>query len=695
MALFNRVRLLAFLCLSLAGLTHHSAIGAQTTPAASRQSEITAITTNRVVAPQVRQTITFEKQAVFFSTDFDGARLAEVRETGPRSFQVMVEAENYPVNSSPWYAFQIWSTTNQSVRLELSYTRTGHRYHPRISRDRATWAPVADEKLHVSESKRAATISLDIGPEPLYVAAQELFTSSDYQKWIRELAALPFVSTRVLGKSTLGRPIHLLEITENDGPADRVLIIGRQHPPEVTGALALREFVTALCGDSDLAKSFRRHFKATIVPLVNPDGVDAGHWRHNTMGADLNRDWGQFNQAETRLVRDAIAELIADKESRILLAFDFHSTRSDVFYVSHPSRESPAQDPGAGEPPRGSFNEQRDLTWEWLRDLGRRIPDYPVPSTHSFQRLSGRTLSFSPWISRTAGIGAITHETGDNTDRDTIRRLSEGGAESLMSTMLKELPQKTLAGDGNPANGRQSTSSQKILRVALYKGEGTGGKGPPNIMNYFADKPAARVTEVEPAEIRAGILRQYDVVIFAGGSASKQAETIGEEGRKEVRNFIENGGGYIGICAGAYLAASGFSWGLELLDARTVSPKWRRGVGDVKMELTEAGRRILGDLRGEQDVWYANGPILEPAELPEIEDYEVLAWFRTELADNDTPPGIMVGSPAILSGALGKGRVVCFSPHPEQTKGLEGLVESAISWVGGREDARVILSIAE
>jgi len=45
-------------------------------------------------------------------------------------------------------------------------------------------------------------------------------------------------------------------------------------------------------GDSELAREFRRRFSIIMVPLLNPDGVVLGHWRHNVNGVDLNRDGG-------------------------------------------------------------------------------------------------------------------------------------------------------------------------------------------------------------------------------------------------------------------------------------------------------------------------------------------------------------------------------------------------------------------
>ncbi|MFT6182370.1 MAG: hypothetical protein ACI9NQ_001808 [Paracoccaceae bacterium] len=38
----------------------------------------------------------------------------------------------------------------------------------------------------------------------------------------------------------------------------------------------------------------------------------------------------------------------------------------------------------------------------------------------------------------------------------------------------------------------------------------------------------------------------------------------------------------------------------------------------------------------------------------------------------------MKGSTAIAQRVFGKGRVICFSPHPEMTEGLEHFIQLAI-----------------
>lgn len=215
--------------------------------------------------------------------------------------------------------------------------------------------------------------------------------------------------------------------------------------------------------------------------------------------------------------------------------------------------------------------------------------------------------------------------------------------------------------------------------VALYDAGGTGGAGGTSTERILA-AAGMRVRRVGPEEVAAGSLGDFDLVVFPGGSGSKQAAAIREQGRRQVESFVEGGGGYLGICAGAYLCTSGFDWGLKILDARTVSPKWQRGRAMVKIELTPKGRTILGDRPGLFEVRYANGPIIAPAQLEAVPDYEVLAFFRSEVTENGTPVGVMMNSPAIAIGHCGQGRVVFISPHPEQTKGLEDLVLQAARW---------------
>jgi glutamine amidotransferase-like uncharacterized protein len=215
-----------------------------------------------------------------------------------------------------------------------------------------------------------------------------------------------------------------------------------------------------------------------------------------------------------------------------------------------------------------------------------------------------------------------------------------------------------------------------VIKVALYDDVGATGKGIPCVTEIMGKTSDIKLTRLKGADIATGALKGYDLVMFTGGSGSAEAGGLGEKGREEVRAFVRNGGGYVGICAGAYLACSGFEWGVGVLNAKTVSSKWRRGQGEVKI----AGE-TFGDKLTDRGIRYANGPIIKADVRKDLPAFEVLASFRTELAENDSPVGAMVNAPAMVRSTYGLGRVFTSSPHPEQTAGLEPLVEKAVRWV--------------
>jgi hypothetical protein len=58
--------------------------------------------------------------------------------------------------------------------------------------------------------------------------------------------------------------------------------------------------------------------------------------------------------------------------------------------------------------------------------------------------------------------------------------------------------------------------------------------------------------------------------------------------------------------------------------------------------------------------------------------FRTLAVYATEIAENGSPAGIMKGSPAMAEAPFGKGRVMIFSPHPENTPSMERMLPLAL-----------------
>lgn len=235
-----------------------------------------------------------------------------------------------------------------------------------------------------------------------------------------------------------------------------------------------------------------------------------------------------------------------------------------------------------------------------------------------------------------------------------------------------------------------AAENARALKVGIYCGPGVPASGVENVFNVLKPYAQISVVKLSGEEVGTQNLGVYDVLVFPGGSGSSQAKGIGEAGAKNVREFIRNGGGYVGICAGAYLACSNFSWGLGILNAGTVSNKWRRGQAILDLETTADATAVLGEVKGQFKVRYNNGPILKPWTRKDLPAYTTLSVFRSETALYGSPAGVQVNSPAQAIATFGKGRVFVSSPHPENTPGLEHLIPRGIIWAAGEKPKEVL-----
>lgn len=370
----------------------------------------------RVELPEKR-VVEFKSAGVRFNSRFSQARMNECTQTGDNEFRIVIRAENFPINNSAWYAFQVASEQPKRITVRLAYERGRHRYDPKVSRDGTNWVALAGSLWRFDAESQEALLQLHTGPEPLWVAGQELIGVREIQEWLAEMARHDFATTHVFGRSMQDRELVSLELNAR-APSRYVLIISRQHPPEVTGTVALMAFVETLAGDTGLARRYRREFRTVVMPMLNPDGAEHGHWRHNLGGVDLNRDWITFKQPESTAARDELLRLIRADGARPYVLLDFHSTHRDVFYTQ--KDEHPTFPP--------------DFTARWLDAIRARFPDYAVKRDPSHNPEGGTSKS---WGYRELGIPAITYELGDETPRELIRQVAVGAAEEMMKLLLE------------------------------------------------------------------------------------------------------------------------------------------------------------------------------------------------------------------------------------------------------------------
>jgi predicted deacylase len=350
------------------------------------------------------------------SDDFEGARRGRCTVLGDTSVRLEIVREDvHVVNPSSWYAFKLIPSRPVLADIELDYGTWPHRYPPKISDDGKTWRPLRSSIENPEANGSILRFQTQLGREPVWIAAQELVLQDDYEKHYREVANDVGATFSTIGYSVGARPIFMLENLTT--ATDVVLLSGRQHPPEVSGSIAMLAFTTELFSKSELATEFRHKFRIIVIPLLNPDGVAAGNWRHNAAGVDLNRDWGPFTQPETQVVKELLDEL--DAGGLTLHAFlDFHSTTRNVFYTQAAAE---MVDPDG-------------FTQTWFALARARLEDY------SFAVVPGSTpdqANAKNYIGGRYGIPSMTYEVGDETDRQAVMASAEVFAEEFMRLLLK------------------------------------------------------------------------------------------------------------------------------------------------------------------------------------------------------------------------------------------------------------------
>lgn len=374
-------------------------------------------TKNKRIIIQEKRLFSFEESGIYFSNDFQGARLNDVIKKNDSSFIISILPENEPINPSPFYAFKAWSKSSKNIFLEFNYPDIyKHRYFPKILSE-GKWLISDSSSFQELDNKWILELTLD--NRPIIISGQELNSSDIVYSWVNEVirGKETYVTFKKIGKSKLKRPFMVIDIYKGS-PEEKpiVVLITRQHPPEVTGYFAFKSYLSTILDENELSSDFLEKYRILAFPLMNPDGVDLGHWRHNAGGIDLNRDWSVYNQKEIKTTVDFISKTLKESNSKLILGIDFHSTFYDVFYT----------------------NEERASTSmpyfldNWFSSLQENIPNYEVNEQPS---VSKQPVSKGWFLNAHKAVG-IVYEIGDNTPRDRIETIGKESALSMMKIML-------------------------------------------------------------------------------------------------------------------------------------------------------------------------------------------------------------------------------------------------------------------
>jgi glutamine amidotransferase-like uncharacterized protein len=196
--------------------------------------------------------------------------------------------------------------------------------------------------------------------------------------------------------------------------------------------------------------------------------------------------------------------------------------------------------------------------------------------------------------------------------------------------------------------------------IALYSGDGAWKLGLRH-WKKFLKRYRFSYQTVSPNDILSGALThdRFSAIVMPGGKSWIYLEDLGVEGGEKIRQFVEAGGGYFGICAGAFYATSfrqggraTGSYGIGLLDgiafdgtALNVNP-FKDGTSWYPF--------FLEGFQSQYKILLLGGPSFRYSEYEAQEkQIEVVSRFR------------VINEPSVIALKYGEGRVILSGPHPE------------------------------
>jgi hypothetical protein len=239
----------------------------------------------------------------------------------------------------------------------------------------------------------------------------------------------------------------------------------------------------------------------------------------------------------------------------------------------------------------------------------------------------------------------------------------------------------------------------KLPKIALYNGQGVDGlnarfRADAEYALRFLGFPYALVGE---DDFRKGILNEFDVILIPAGDASEIVngwntklgwnrepwhlpgflKGIGAEGIAAIKEFINNGGSYIGTsCGGGALACEevGGLANVKMCKFETKAQKFTYATGQTRvyLKVTYPTSPILFGYEEIFPAYYLSDPLTLTYGGPIFdvgENVKVLAVYHNVDSEDWTglfpnPEPFTMGHPAIVEQQVGKGHVVLFGIDP-------------------------------
>ncbi len=250
------------------------------------------------------------RAGVQFNTAFEGASLGKVVVLSETAFRVHVEGqhdERGRNRQANWYYFRMDGVKDREITLTLTDFVGEYNDKPGACPMNAGTLPVfsSDDEhwqhfatMEWDDQQKEATLKFRPTRDRIWIAHVPPYTHSRLLRLLGELDRQPHVTVEVIGKTVLGRDLHLVTITNPLAPdADKqcVWFQARQHAWETGTSWAMEGALRFIASDDAAARALRDKVLFKFTPMLDPDGCALGKVRFNAHGFDVNRHWHEVD----------------------------------------------------------------------------------------------------------------------------------------------------------------------------------------------------------------------------------------------------------------------------------------------------------------------------------------------------------------------------------------------------------------
>ena len=212
---------------------------------------------------------------------------------------------------------------------------------------------------------------------------------------------------------------------------------------------------------------------------------------------------------------------------------------------------------------------------------------------------------------------------------------------------------------------------QPRKKVAFFLDNGCVGRAVFCWVKLLTNSPELEVEFINGETLRKNRLDKFDLMFCPGGGSARQLAAMQESGQKIVKDFIRNGGAYLGICAGCFSALNRPDR-MQLLPFDWI-PYASGKAAVLAVEIDSAAAKELSIPKDCYWARYAGGPVIRKSAAPDKDTGKVLGVYKTSSGGFNRAPYNFVGTPAAVSAMYGKGKVVGVSYHPESNENTHDL----------------------